>query len=1308
MSRFSPRRVLGLSAVVTLVCVAAAFAFFTGANGQQSAAASVGSMTLPGSPAAGASGTTNIQVTWIASTVGGSSAATSYTVERYSGTGTDLGNASCGTVPSSAGVPNAFGSFSCLDSPGASGSFKYKIVARYLSSWTTTTAYTNTVTLTAASMSAPATGATNAAISKSSLSSVLSGATSGATGTITYKVFGPQASAPSTCTTGGSTVGTATVGGPGTYNPSAGYTPTTAGTYWWYASYARRLGQYRLVQPVRRRHGLDGGDEHHGDDRFGTRERHRGYRHRRQLDRLNAVGRNGEPGGRRHDHVQRVRTADHGAGDLHDRRDHGRHGHGLEQRDLPPVERGFTPSAAGTYWWYASYGGDTLNSASSSPCGAAMSSTTVAKASPTETVAAPSTDPAATPIAASSISSTLASATTGATGTITIKVFAQTTAPTTCTTGGTTVGTATVSGNGTYNPSAGYTPTAPGTLWWYASYAGDANNNTSTTTCGGAMTKTTVGKASPTTTVSAPGTDATNTAIATSSISATLAQSTSTAGGTITFKVFGPQTSAPSTCTTGGTTVGTATASGSGTYHPSAGFTPTTAGAYWWYASYGGDTNNNASNSTCGAGMSATTVSNTTATTAAGPASGTAGTAIPTSSISSVLSGGTTAPAAGGTITFTVFGPQSTAPIICTSGGTTVGAATVSGNGTYHPSSATTPQQVGTYWWYASYSGDATTYNSASSSTCGTGMASTTVGKASPTLSAGAPATDGTNTAIPASSLSAVLSSSTTPATGTVTYKVFGPQTTAPTLCTTGGTTVGTATATGAGTFNPSAGYTPTTIGTYWWYVSYNGDSNNNAATSTCGTGMTSTIVKNQTALTVTAPATNPTNTNVPTSAIGSTLSGGTTSPAVSGTLTISVIGPQASAPIACTGGTVVATDTVTANGTYHPAAAWNPATAGTYWWYATYGGDTNNFSSNATCGAGMTSTVVANATTTTMSAPGTAAAGSTISSGSLGGILQGVSSGGTGTITFTVFGPQTTAPSTCTSGGTSLGTASVSGPATYHPSSGYAPQAPGNYWWYASYGGDSSNTASNSGCGSGMTSTTVSIANPTLNFSAPSTNATNTAIPASSLSATLASATSGATGTITYKVFGPQTTAPATCTSGGTTIGTATVSGPAAYNPSAGYTPSTPGTYWWYARYAGDANDNAAASTCGSGMTSTVVTNQPTLTVSAPASVATNQVVPGTSITTTLSGATTSPLAGGTIGFMVFGPQPAAPTNCTGGATVGGSVTVSGNGTYHATSTWTPGAAGTYWWYSSYSGDANNSAASSRCGAGMTSTVVQ
>jgi hypothetical protein len=120
-----------------------------------------------------------------------------------------------------------------------------------------------------------------------------------------------------------------------------------------------------------------------------------------------------------------------------------------------------------------------------------------------------------------------------------------------------------------------------------------------------------------------------------------------------------------------------------------------------------------------------------------------------------------------------------------------------------------------------------------------------------------------------------------------------------------------------------------------------------------------------------------------------------------------------------------------------------------------------------------------------------------------------------------------------------------------------------------------------------------VGKASPTLSVGAPTTGTVGSAIAAASITATLA-ASSGANATapITFRVFGPQAAAPTTCTSGGTTVGTATPAGNGTYPSSASFTPSGAGTYWWYASSPADTNNNAAASTCNSpSMTSTVVT---------------------------------------------------------------------------------------------------------------------
>ena len=134
-----------------------------------------------------------------------------------------------------------------------------------------------------------------------------------------------------------------------------------------------------------------------------------------------------------------------------------------------------------------------------------------------------------------------------------------------------------------------------------------------------------------TTSVSSPATTAST--IPAGSINATLAGATNSAGGAITFVVFGPEPTPPSNCGTGGTTVGTATVSGNGTYKPAAGFSPPSAGIYWWYASYGGDASNLASNSGCGAAMPETVVLPPPGSLAVTPASGPAGSATAVASI---------------------------------------------------------------------------------------------------------------------------------------------------------------------------------------------------------------------------------------------------------------------------------------------------------------------------------------------------------------------------------------------------------------------------------------------------------------------------------------------------------------------------------------------------------------------------------------------------------------------------------------------------------------------------------------------------
>jgi hypothetical protein len=117
----------------------------------------------------------------------------------------------------------------------------------------------------------------------------------------------------------------------------------------------------------------------------------------------------------------------------------------------------------------------------------------------------------------------------------------------------------------------------------------------------------TAAPASPSLAAAGPATAITGQAIAPSDIAAVLSSGAQPTG-TVSFVVVGPQSTPPSGCG-GGTALGATTVAGNGTYHPPSGFTPSSAGDYRWYASYGGDLGDDQTASTCGASMAETVVS---------------------------------------------------------------------------------------------------------------------------------------------------------------------------------------------------------------------------------------------------------------------------------------------------------------------------------------------------------------------------------------------------------------------------------------------------------------------------------------------------------------------------------------------------------------------------------------------------------------------------------------------------------------------------------------------------------------------------
>lgn len=357
----------------------------------------------------------------------------------------------------------------------------------------------------------------------------------------------------------------------------------------------------------------------------------------------------------------------------------------------------YTPAAAGTFRWVASYGGDANNSGVSDVCNGAGENVKVlaTKATPSLTTNASGN----VRLGGSVRDRARLWGGSQPTGTITFKLYG----PGNCTTLATT-STATVSGNGAYT-SAAYAPAAVGTYQWVASYGGDSFDNAASGACGDPGESVTVEKATPSISTQASGDVTLGGAV---SDSATLAGGSSPSG-TITFSLYGPNVT---DCNGAPVKTLTASVSGDGTYG-SGDYTPTTAGNYRWVASYGGDGSNNPVASFCGGEqVKVAKVAPTLTTTASGTVA--AGGLVHDTA---TLSGGDSPT---GTITFRLYGPNRAG---CGAAIATATAA-VNGNGTYSSGSFTLTVP-GTYEWVASYGGD--TDNAAVTDPCGASGESVTV-----------------------------------------------------------------------------------------------------------------------------------------------------------------------------------------------------------------------------------------------------------------------------------------------------------------------------------------------------------------------------------------------------------------------------------------------------------------------------------------------------------------------------------------------------------------------------------------------------
>jgi len=278
------------------------------------------------------------------------------------------------------------------------------------------------------------------------------------------------------------------------------------------------------------------------------------------------------------------------------------------------------------------------------------------------------------------------------------------------------------------------------------------------------------------------------------------------------------------------------------------------------------------------------------------------------------------------------------------------------------------------------------------------------------------------------------------------------------------------------------------------------------------------------------------------------------------------------------------------------------------------------------------------------------------------------------GTVTFNLYGPDDAG---CDGTVIFTQTVAVSG-GSASTTGGYTTTAAGTYAWTASYSGDNSNLPATSGCTA--EEVVIAKAKPTLPTTPSATGPIGTVL---NDTATVTGGSSP-TGSIVFNLYGPDDVGCA-----GTAVYNQTVAlsgGSATTTP--GYTTLAAGKYAWTASYAGDGNNEGASSGC--------TAEEVTIGKNAPSAATAQDLIPNDTLT--LTGATAN--AGGHVDFYLFKPgntcSDANKANADFKALNVGLVTFNhastSNNTFHATDE------GTWTWLAIYSGDGNNSAATSNC----------
>jgi len=540
-----------------------------------------------------------------------------------------------------------------------------------------------------------------------------------------------------------------------------------------------------------------------------------------------------------------------------------------------------------------------------------------------------------------------------ATGKVTYKVYSEKE----CKTLVTSAGEVTVSGESV--PASSEEELEAGkAYYWQAHYSGDTNNAESTSPCTellNVQAKTTLA-----TKLSGESKEAEELTVAEGSKvkdKATLSgTNSSTAGGKVLYKIFSDKECKTLVKEAGEVTVSSGSVPASNEEELEAGKT------YYWQAIYKGDTLHQESTSTCGSEV-LNVKAKTTVTTSLSGEDQEAET-IETQPLSAVTDDatlkGTNVASATGTVSYDVYSDHECTKLVAEAGSGSVTGGTAS-------ASAEEELTAGTYYWQASYGGDA--LHQASHSTCGSevltvkpGTTLTTTlsgeGQEHPQIevATGQKVTDHATLSGPNASM----------ATGTVKYAVYSDS-----ECTKLVTTAGEVTVT-AGSV-PSSSEEKLAAGTYYWQASYSGDSSNQGSISACGseiaivreTGWLTTSFSGESTLAEESSMPPPFEVTEGTAIIDTANLHGEEPGTATGKVTYKIYSDPACKELVKAAGEVTVTKGII------PQSSEEKLSKGRYYWQASYSGDEHHHSLTSPCGSEVSDVKASTSLSTSLSAEG-------------------------------------------------------------------------------------------------------------------------------------------------------------------------------------------------------------------------------------------------------------------------------------------------------------------------------------------------